>query len=138
MMKSEAIGEQWENVDKIPTGDAFIEAFERRQEIFRKEEIRVTAFATIISKFKMNILKFDVSVFKFLQKKKNYTLNLTFLEERHCQPRYYHMRSPALCPKKKSHKRNPRCDLKKRHPNKRDYKKMESHEQRRSNRLCNS
>lgn len=77
-MKSEATGEQWENVDKIPMGDTFMEALKGKQEIFGKEDIRVTAFATIISKFKLNILKFDANVFKFLQEKKLY-IKLNFL-----------------------------------------------------------
>ena len=71
-VKSEATGEYWDNVDEILKGDAFINAFEAKQELFGKDEIRVIAYLTIISKFRLNILKFDVNVFKYLKENQLY------------------------------------------------------------------
>lgn len=75
-VKSKTTGEYWLNKDKILTGDAFLNTFNAKQELFGKEEICVIAYTTIMSKFKLNILKFDTNVFKFIQEKK-YTPSLT-------------------------------------------------------------
>ena len=79
-VKSEATGEYWDNVDEISKGDAFMNAFEAKQELFGKDEIRVIAYLTILSKFRLNILKFDADIFKYLQENKLY-IKLDFFEQ---------------------------------------------------------
>ena len=71
-VKSKVTGEHWKNGDEIPMGDAFMNAFDAKQELFGKEEIPVIVYATIMSKFRLNILKFDTNIFKFLQENKLY------------------------------------------------------------------
>lgn len=66
-IKSKETGEQWEKMEDIPKGKAFKNAFEVKQELFGKEGIRLVAFATLISQFKLNTMKFDSHVFRYLQ-----------------------------------------------------------------------
>lgn len=71
-VKSKVTGEHWQKDNKIPMGDAFMHAFDAKQELFMKDKVHVIAYATIVLKFRLNIIKFDTNVFKFLQENKLY------------------------------------------------------------------
>eukprot|EP00957_Ditylum_brightwellii_P107493 8201835-Ditylum_brightwellii.AAC.1 len=67
-LHSSVNGKIWQNTSAYPTGAEFIKASDVKQEIIGHNPTRVKLFATLISKLRLNTIKFDSTLYTYLNK----------------------------------------------------------------------